>query len=122
MKMTVFDIQGHGMSHKTPRKKYQELKKDLSDGKAVLEEKLSKKIFHFAWPRGHYDEAGIKIAHELGYKALYTTDRGANTPGNLSMLKRLPVKCRNGKWLSRKLPVYSSLLLTKFYLALRTGR
>jgi hypothetical protein len=93
----------------------------LSGGKAVLEEKLSKKIFHFSCPRGHYYEAGIKIADELGYKALYTTDRGANTSGNLSMLNRLPVKMKNGKWLGKKLRIYSSVLLSRLYIYLRTG-
>jgi peptidoglycan/xylan/chitin deacetylase (PgdA/CDA1 family) len=121
----VFDIQGHGMSHNTPdymiEKKYKELENDLSGGKTVLEKRLSKKILHFAWPRGHYDKEGIKMAGKLGYKALYTTDRGANTSENLNMVKRLPVKCKKGKWLSGKLPIYSSTFLSKLYLGVRTG-
>ncbi len=122
----VFDVQSHGMSHRTPeymkRRKYEELKRDLSGGKSALEERLSKKIVHLAWPQGHYDGEGIEIAYEVGYKALYTTERGANTVDNLSMIKRLPVKGRNAKWLLGKLPIYSSVLLTRIYLALRTGR
>ncbi len=121
----VFDVQSHGMSHRTPEymkgRKYAELKKDLSGGKAALEERLLKKIFHFSWPQGHYDEEGIKIANEVGYKALYTTERGANTLSDLDIIKRLPVKGRNGKWLLGKLPIYSSALLSKVYLKLRTG-
>jgi hypothetical protein len=37
------------------------------------------------------------------------------------MIKRLPVKGKNGKWLCGKLPFYSSVLLSKIYLGLRTG-
>jgi len=124
-KSGIFDIQSHGMSHRTPdymkEKKYELLKKDLSGGKEILEKQLSKRIVHFAWPRGHFDDEGIKTALGLGYKALYTTERGANGPENLHMINRLPVKCKNGKWLTRKLPVYSSGLLSRLYLAIRTG-
>ncbi len=121
----VIDIQSHGISHNTPdymtEKKYGMLKEDLAGGKETLEKRLSKKILHFAWPRGHYDQEGIKIARDLGYRALYTTDRGTNTPANLHMINRLPVKCKNGKWLCGKLPIYSSTFLSKLYLGVRTG-
>ncbi len=120
----VFDIQSHGSSHKTPdliqSGNYTALREDLSKGKAVLEKRFSKKIEHFAWPRGIHDEESRNIAVETGYKALYTTDRGANTSGNLEWINRLPVKCRKGKWLGNKLPIYSSSLLTKIYLGIRT--
>lgn len=124
-KSGVIDIQSHGVSHKTPDmiegKKYEELRHDLSEGRAVLEQKLSKEILHFAWPRGGYDIEGIKIAEEVGYKALYTTERGTNTADSLLEIKRLPVKSRNGKWLCGKLPIYSSVFMSRLYLALRTG-
>lgn len=121
----VFDIQCHGTTHDTPalmsEKKYKAVKEDLIGGKAILETRLSKKAYHFAWPRGHYDPEGIKIAVDVGFRALYTTDRGANTKDNLCAINRLPVKCKEGKWLSGKLPIYSSVFLSKFYLSLRTG-
>lgn len=121
----VFDVQAHGASHKTPdfmmHGDYEALRSDLMTGKAVLEEKLGKEIRHLAWPRGHFDERGIQIAQETGFKALYTTERGPNTRENLHMINRLPVKCRSGKWLLGKLPIYSSRLASKLYLAVRTG-
>lgn len=120
----VFDIQSHGSSHKTPdlikSGNYPALREDLSEGRAVLERRFSKKVRHFAWPRGVHDEEGRKIAVEAGYQALYTTDRGANISGNLEWINRLPVKCRKGKWLGGKLPIYSSSLLAKIYLGIRT--
>jgi peptidoglycan/xylan/chitin deacetylase (PgdA/CDA1 family) len=121
----VIDMQSHGMSHCTPdlikQNKYKALRDDLTSGKAILETRLSKKIQHFAWPRGHYDEEAIKIAGDVGYRALYTTERGTNTAENLNKINRLPVKCKKGKWLSGKLPIYSSVCLSKLYLKLRTG-
>jgi len=121
----VFDIQCHGTTHETPtlmnEKKYKSVKEDLIGGKAILETRLSKKAYHVAWPRGHYDVEGVRIAVDAGFRALYTTDRGANTKGNLHAVNRLPVKCREGTWLSGKLPIYSSVILSKLYLSLRTG-
>jgi len=121
----VFDIQSHGTTHNTPEmmseKKYKALKEDLIGGKAVLETRLSKKTHHFAWPRGHFDAEGIRIAVDAGFRALYTTERGANTNENLHAVNRLPVKCKEGKWLMGKLPIYSSVILSKLYLKLRTG-
>lgn len=121
----VFDIQCHGTTHNTPelmsKKKYREVKDDLIGGKSILETRLSKTASHFAWPRGHYDAEGVRIAMEAGFRALYTTDRGANTKENLHAVNRLPVKCKEGSWLSGKLPIYSSVFLSKLYLSLRTG-
>lgn len=121
----VFDIQSHGMSHRTPNyfreKNYFGLREDLKGGKTALEKKLSKKILHFAWPKGSFDEEGIRIAKEIGYEALYTTERGSNTINNLNAINRLPVKNRKGVWLAGKLPIYSSVLLSRMYLTLRTG-
>ena len=122
-KTGVFDIQSHGISHNTSDyirdRDFSALKDDLAGGKAVLEERFSKEVLHFAWPRGVCNEEARKIAVEAGYKALYTTDRGANVPENLEKINRLPVKCRNGKWLGGKLPIYASTLLTKLYLGIR---
>ncbi len=124
-KSGVFDVQSHGISHKTPdlikAKRYKELKEDLAGGKSIIEKRLSKKICHFAWPRGHFDGTGIDIARDIGYKALYTVERGPNTSANLCMINRLPVKCKGGKWLNGKLRIYSSVIVSGLYLKLRTG-
>lgn len=121
----VFDIQSHGMTHNTPNlikeKKYAELREDLYAGKKTLENRLSKKVFHLAWPKGIYNREGIDIAINMGFKALYTTERGVNTAQNLTRIKRLPVKNKGGKWLNSKLKIYSSPFLTSIYLPIRTG-
>jgi len=121
----TFDVQAHGMTHNTPSLikdgKYDELKEDLLAGKKTLEEKLSKEIHHLAWPKGVYDKQGIELALNMGFRALYTTERGANTQDNLTQIRRLPVKNKGGKWLYRKLKIYSSSFLSRVYLSVRTG-
>ena len=118
----IFDIQSHGHSHNTPRylkeKKYAELKEDLLISKRLLEKRFSKDVLHFGWPKGQYDRTGIDIATEVGFKAIYTTERGANTTKNTKALKRLPVK-KHGKWLVKRLNIYSSVLLSRLYLTVR---
>lgn len=119
----AIDIQSHGHSHLIPQyiaqKKYQDVMDDLNAGKKALQERLSKDVRHLAWPKGCYDEQAIEIAGGLGYEALYTVDRGSNTREDLKAVHRLPVKIRNGRWLARKASIYSSVLLSRFYLAVR---
>lgn len=120
----IFDIQSHGHSHNThwymKEKRYAELKEDLFISKKTIEKRLSKEVLHLSWPKGQYDRAGVNITTEIGFKAIYTTERGANTVRNLKTLRRLPVK-RDGKWLVNKLNIYSSVFFSKLYLAVRTG-
>ncbi|MEW6715765.1 MAG: polysaccharide deacetylase family protein [Nitrospirota bacterium] len=119
----IFDIQSHGHSHNIPQyineNKLAEIKEDLSAGKKMIEEMLSKDVLHLAWPKGKYDDKAIEIAAGLGFRALYTTDRGHNTQENSMMLHRLPAKNKNGGWLVNKIKIYSSIPLSKLYLALR---
>lgn len=102
----IFDIQSHGHSHNTPQylkeKKYTELKEDLLISKKILEKRISKYILHFCWPGGKYDQTGVDIATEAGFRAIYTRERGANTQEDLKALKRLPVK-KNGNRLTNRL-------------------
>jgi peptidoglycan/xylan/chitin deacetylase (PgdA/CDA1 family) len=118
----VFDIQSHSHSHETPayikEKKYSELKDDLLMSKKRIEERLSKNVLHLGWPKGYYDEEGIRIATGLGFRAIYTTERGPNTAGDLKAIHRLPVK-KDGRWLVKRLNIYSSTFLSRLYLSLR---
>lgn len=120
----VFDIQAHSNSHNTPtfirEKRYQELEDDLLLCKRTLEEKLSKSVYHLSWPKGVYNYDSIRIAERFGFKAIYTTRRGANTAGNLKEIRRLAVK-KGGRWLINRLNIYSSIFLSKAYLSLRWG-
>ncbi len=118
----VFDIQSHGHTHKTPdfieMADYQTLENDLRIGKELLIKNLGKEPLHLAWPRGVYDSKAVKIAKKLGFKALYTTQRGANTD-DLFHIKRLAIKNKGIGWLNKKLIIYSSSLLSKIYYRIR---
>ncbi|GAB4536377.1 MAG: polysaccharide deacetylase family protein [Thermodesulfovibrionia bacterium] len=120
----VFDIQAHSHTHNTPSyikgKRYSELREDLLVCKKLLKERLSKEIQHLSWPKGCYDYEAIRIATGAGFNAIYTTERGANTAGNLREIRRLSVK-RGGRWLINRLNIYSSTFLSRLYLFLRWG-
>lgn len=116
----VFDIQSHGHSHNIPQfineRKHSDIKEDLSVSKRMLEEMLSKDIRHLAWPKGCYNQAAVDTAEDLGFKAIYTSERGPNTNIDLKRLRRLPAK-GNGKWLVKRLHIYSSVFYSKLYLS-----
>lgn len=119
----VFDIQSHSHSHGTPQlikeKRYSDLMDDLLISKRIIEERLSKDVLHLCWPKGCYDLEGVRIAIELGFKAIYTTERGSNISGNIKEIRRLPVKMKNGDWLIKRLNIFSSTFLSRLYLSLR---
>ncbi|WP_353684126.1 polysaccharide deacetylase family protein [Thermodesulfovibrio sp. 3907-1M] len=118
----VFDIQSHGHTHKTPdfieRADYQALQDDLRVGKELLIKNLGKQPLHLAWPRGVYDSKTVEVAKKLGFKALYTTQRGANIDDPFH-IKRLAIKNKGMGWLNKKLIIYSSSLLSKIYYRIR---
>ncbi|GAQ94585.1 polysaccharide deacetylase [Thermodesulfovibrio aggregans] len=119
----IFDIQSHGHTHKIPdfikNANYVAVEDDLRMGKELLIKNLGKEPLHLAWPKGVYDTKAVEIAKKLGFKALYTTQRGANVY-DLNKVKRLPIKCKGASWLIPKLRIYSSSFFSKIYLKVRT--
>lgn len=121
----IFDIQSHGHSHKIPefigKDDYNMIENDLKLSQYLILKKLNKKSSHLAWPKGRYNEHTIELAIKLGFKALYTTQRGANTnQEDLLHIKRIAVKCKGSSWLKTKLKIYNSSLLSKIYSKIRT--
>ncbi len=118
----VFDIESHGSSHKIPYylkdSNYEMIKEDIKRSKETLKRRLNKESLHLCWPKGSYNEKAVNIAIECGFKALYTTKRGANTD-DLLHIKRLTVKCKGAQWLLPKLKIYSSSILSRIYLKIR---
>ncbi len=118
----VFDIQSHGYSHEIPEfiktRDYHNVEDDIRLSKFLLLKNLNKESTHFAWPKGVYSETSVQMATKLGFKALYTTQRGANTYDLLNV-KMLVVKCKGSRWLRTKLKIYSSLLLSRIYSKIR---
>lgn len=120
----VFDIQSHGHSHNIPdfikTKDYKSVREDLELSKALILKHLNKTPSHLAWPKGAYDNKTVDLAKELGFKILYTTQRGANLD-DYSYVKRIAVKNKGKGWLNKKLIIYSSFQLTKIYHSVRIG-
>lgn len=118
----VFDIQSHGHTHKIPdfieKANYAAVENDLFLGQEFLMKYLNKQPLHLAWPKGVYNDKVMRIAVKLGFKALYTTQRGANVYDTFH-IKRLAVKCKGRRWLNKKLMIYKSSLLTKIYSKIR---
>ncbi|MDW7998115.1 MAG: polysaccharide deacetylase family protein [Thermodesulfovibrio sp.] len=118
----IFDIQSHGHTHKIPdfieKGDYTAIENDLILGKTFLVKYLNKQPCHLAWPKGVYNDKTIEIAIKLGFKALYTTQRGANIY-DIFHIKRLAVKCKGKSWLNKKLTIYSSSLFTTIYSKIR---
>jgi len=65
----------HTLSHTDLTKiSIEEAKKELSESKKILEEKLGREIKSFAYPYGNCNDEVKKIAHEVGYQSVYATD------------------------------------------------
>ncbi|PJZ55154.1 polysaccharide deacetylase family protein [Leptospira adleri] len=69
------------VDHKVPGKGNKEALFELKQSKKILEEKLGVSIDYLAWPCGWYNPTLIQLAKNSGYKALLTTEDGANLPG-----------------------------------------
>lgn len=51
---------------------------ELNSSKAELENILGKKVYHFAFPFGHYDQKAVELARKV-FKTAFTTDKGVIT-------------------------------------------
>lgn len=118
----VFDIQSHGHSHRIPefirKNDYEKIENDLKLSSEIIQSYCNKEPNHLAWPKGKYNEKTLDIAKRIGYKVLYTTERGINK-GDLLGIKRIAAKCKGYRWLDAKLKIYSSSILSKIYSKIR---
>jgi len=75
-----FEIGCHGKSHRNlARLEEDELKKEIFDSKKEIEDRLVKKVCHFSYPYGFFNEKIKKIVLEAGYKTAVTANKGMNT-------------------------------------------
>lgn len=67
-------IGSHTLSHPNLTKiKNNQLERELTKSKFILEQKLNTKINHFAYPGGSYNDQVIKAAQKAGYLSATTT-------------------------------------------------
>ncbi|EDW5780698.1 polysaccharide deacetylase family protein [Salmonella enterica] len=93
------------------------LRSDIILSRECMKEKMGRCSQHLCWPEGHYNQEYMKIAQELGFNFLYTTERRVNCIKNGTIqLGRISTKEReHSGWLKRRLfcytmPFFSSLL------------
>lgn len=71
------EIGSHGMSHAFMSDlSDQELRRELGESKARLEEMVQQPVVHFSCPGGRWDERVANIAAELGYQSVATSRLG----------------------------------------------
>jgi peptidoglycan/xylan/chitin deacetylase (PgdA/CDA1 family) len=96
-----------------------ELLEELGESKKIIEEKLNKPCPYLCWPYGGYNDAALKIAKGIGYKGIFTTERGVVRAGsNPFAVKRIVVK-DNVAWFKKRMVIYTNSLLSDIYLKIK---
>lgn len=93
------------------------LRADILLSREKMKEELGSCSQHLCWPEGWYNANYIRVAEELGFTCLYTTERRMNNPQQgPRRIGRISTKERESTdWLKRRLfyyttPGFSSLL------------
>lgn len=96
------------------------LKTELALSMAVIEEELQRPCQALCWPWGLYDEGSVRVAREVGYRGLFTTERGVVTKGSDPWaLTRIVVKRGDVGWLKSRLWMYGRRWSAAWSLKLR---
>ena len=77
------DIEAHTVSH--PLLVYEDdptVERELAQAKAILEEKLKKKVRAFAYPNGSWNQRVRDLVEVAGYDCAFTTERGWHRVGD----------------------------------------
>ncbi len=72
---------------------YDEQYYELSQSKLTLEKIIGQEIVHMSYPHGSYNTDTLKIANDLGYKIITSSNIGVNTNVNLDLqtIKRIEI-------------------------------
>ncbi len=71
------DFEPHGIIHpKLAEIPFEEAKKEITDSKKIIEEKLGKKCEFFSYPFGNYSPEVLNITKEAGFKGAVTVKKG----------------------------------------------
>jgi len=93
------------------------IQEELKTSKEIIEKKLKRQCNALCWPWGKYDDEYIKAAKSSGYKLLFTTEKGTNTPETWAWnIKRIVIGNIGKITLRKKLAVFSRDWLSKAYL------
>lgn len=106
--------------HADRNQRFEAVKKDLSDSRAVLKLRLGKESQHLCWPWGYLEPEYQSIAMRIGFAAQYATTRGVNVAGGDSRrIPRIVMKDRPASWFAYRIWAYSHPRIGKLYSRLR---
>lgn len=93
MQTTGMEIGSHTVNHvRLTEVNDNQLRAELTDSKAVLEDALGSEVSSFAYPYGIWDARSVNAVREAGYRAACTTRTGwALRDGDPCQLRRLSV-------------------------------
>jgi peptidoglycan/xylan/chitin deacetylase (PgdA/CDA1 family) len=95
------------------------LERELQGSRARLEEELGAPCDSLCWPRGRFNEAAIEAARKAGYRACFTTRRGVVSEKTDPMRIERIVTKEGESWVSKRLAIYTSPLLSRLYIGMR---
>ena len=86
------------------------MREELARSRATLQARLGEVSDHLCWPQGYFDADYVRIAHEAGFRHLYTTRAfGRNSPGSdPAMIFRFAVRNTTGASVGRRIQVAAS--------------
>jgi len=108
----TFEMHSHTHTHRrwdlecaSAQEKLERMHEDLELSRSMLTQRLGKVSSHLCWPQGYFEPDYKRLANDLGFHHLYTTDaRGQNMPGgDVSHIYRFAVRNRRFPWLRRRL-------------------
>lgn len=101
----------------------EKLTDELSFSKREIERHLEKECRYLAWPFGAYDARATAAAQSCGYRAVVTTLKGSNLPGDDPMqLRRITARNRSMAWFRLVLSLFASPFLSEAYLRIKKER
>lgn len=94
---------------------------EIAESKKSLEARLDKQVDFLCWPGGAYNDLGIRISHEVGYKASTLASRGDVKPTVFPGYWRIPRFGISSYWYEKngrsyyhkKVPIYTLHWKTK---------
>jgi len=109
----VFEFHSHTHTHTRwdlgPEKadKNAHMARELALSRATLQERLGSVSPHFCWPQGYFDADYVNLAHEAGFRYLYTTKPfGQNRKGtDPAHIYRFAVRNTTGQSVGRRIRV-----------------
>ncbi len=94
----------------------QRIRMELEVSRGEIGWEVKKRCEAFSWPWGAYNELSLQIAKEVGFKYLFTTKPGSNSPGDsVYEIKRFGIWKKDLNWFKSRIRLYSNKLLAKAY-------